>query len=92
MKKTVRITLTKEFEIDIDDSHLTEESLKEFSSYMFMVDKDGLFKYVARSCFDEDRVFVEGVGEAIPYYADKDESTVIQFKYLFYDSETEIIE
>ena len=35
MKKNVRVIITKEFEIDIDDSHLTEESLKEFSSCIF---------------------------------------------------------
>ena len=91
MKKNVRVIITKEFEIDIDDSHLTEESLKEFSSCIFKADIDGLFKYTARKCFSEDSCFVEGIGEATSIYYKKEENTMITFNCIYEYSEEEFV-
>ena len=79
MKKTVKVTIEKTFEIEIDDKHLSVVSMAEFESYMFSLEdanynnsteakQNSLFKYVARMVFDEDEVHVEGIGQAIPYY------------------------
>lgn len=93
MKKTVRITIEKEFEIDIDDSLLTEESLKEFSSYMWdATSPHQMFEYVARSCFDGQTTFVEGLGEAVPKHMKKfSENAVITFNMTYEDTEVEIV-
>lgn len=79
MKKTVRVTITKEIEIDIPDEMLTDDALEEFSSYMFQVDSVEEFfehagQYIAR--FDES--FVEGIGQ-------------VRYTELFEDVETEVL-
>ena len=62
--KTVRVTIEREIEITIPDNLLTEESLKEFSSYLFDVEQvDDLFKYAAESLFDNNDDYVEGLGQ-----------------------------
>ena len=77
MKKTVRVTIEKEIEIDIDDSCLTPEALAEFESYMFSLCDEGdtlgdkqdeMFKYVAQSVVNGGRTSVEGLGVAVPDY------------------------
>ena len=93
MKKTVRITIEKEFEIDIVDTLLTEEAMKEFSSYMWEVTEPSeLFEYVARSCFDEQSTHIEGLGKVVPKYMKQfNEKAVITFNNTYEDIETEIV-
>ena len=63
MKKTVLVTITKEIEVDIPDEVLTEEYLKEFSSYMFPVYSiEELFEHAAQYVARFDRDYVEGIG------------------------------
>lgn len=63
MKKTVIVTITKSLEVDIPDEMLTEEYLKEFSSYMFAVSTPNeLFEYAASQVAQLDQNFVEGIG------------------------------
>ena len=51
MKKTILVTITKEIEVNILDEMLTDEYLKEFSSYMFPVDSiEELFEHAAICC------------------------------------------
>ena len=64
MKKTVIVTIEKEIEVDIPDELLTEEYLKEFSSYMFhATSADDLFEHAGQYVARFDRSFVEGLGE-----------------------------
>lgn len=47
--KEVVVTITKRLKLHINDELLTEESLKEFSEFMWEIDgPDGIFKYAAR--------------------------------------------
>lgn len=70
MKKRIVVTVTKEIDIEINDKHLTEEALAEFSSFMFPVGTpDGLFKYAARCCFDDTCTFIVGIGPAESKYS-----------------------
>ena len=49
MKKTVIVTITKSIEVDISDEMLTEDHLKDFSSYMFHVSTPNeLFEHAAQ--------------------------------------------
>lgn len=40
MKRIVKVTIEKEYEIELDPSLLTEEYVKEFEAYMFKLDGD----------------------------------------------------
>ena len=63
MKKTIRITITKEIEVCIPDEMLTEEVLIEFSSSVYKVNQiEDLFAHAARYTARFDRNFVEGIG------------------------------
>ena len=80
MKKTVRVTITKEIEIDISDEMLTDDALEEFSSYMFQVDSvEELFEHAGQYIARFDESFVEGIGQ-------------VSYTELFEDIETEVIE
>ena len=79
MKKTVRVTITKEIEIDIPDEMLTDEALEEFSSYMFHVDSvEELFEHSGQYIARVDRDYVEGIGQ-------------VSYTEFFEDVETEIV-
>ena len=63
MKKTVIVTIEKEIELDIPDELLTDEYLKEFSSYMHPVDSlEDLFEHAGQYVARLDQSFVEGIG------------------------------
>ena len=63
MKKTVIVTIEKEIEVDIPDEMLTDEYLKEFSSYMHPVDSvEDLFEHAGQYVARFDQSFVEGIG------------------------------
>ena len=62
--KTVRVTIEREIEITIPDNLLTEESIKEFSDYIFVVEQaDDVFKYAAECLFNNNDDYVEGLGQ-----------------------------
>ena len=63
MKKTVLVTITKEIEVNIPDEMLTDEYMREFSSYMFPVDSaNDLFEHAGQYVARFDQSFVEGIG------------------------------
>lgn len=63
MKKTILVTITKEIEVDLPDEMLTEDYLKEFSSFMFYTEsQDDLFRYAAQYVARFNNSNVEGVG------------------------------
>lgn len=63
MKKTVIVTIEREIEVDIPDEMLTDEYLKEFSSYMHHVNSvEDLFEYAGHYVARFDQSFVEGIG------------------------------
>lgn len=79
MKKTVRVTITKEIEIDIPDEMLTDDAIMEFSSYMSHIDSvDELFEFAGQYVARLDMDFVEGIGE-------------VQYTEFYEDVETEIL-
>lgn len=95
MKKTVRVTIEKEIEIDIDDALLTQGALAEFESYMFQLDSSDkvsdVFKYVATQVFEDDCMFVEGFGEARPDRYVKQTDTKIVFNVVDEERYAEIV-
>lgn len=89
MKKLVKVVYEKEIEVEIDDKLLTEDALKEFSSYMWQTDVNGLFQYAAKCAFSGDS-FIEGLGPACSKYFVKEGANV---KYeVIYEDDTEILE
>lgn len=79
MKKTVRVTITKEIEIDISDEMLTDDALEEFSSYMFQVDSvEELFEHAGQYIARFDESFVEGIGK-------------VSYTEIYEDVETEVL-
>ena len=79
MKKTVIVTIEKEIELDIPDELLTDEYLKEFSSYIHPVDSlEDLFEHAGQYVARIDRDYVEGIGK-------------VSYTELFEDVTTEII-
>ena len=68
MKKTVRVTVEKEFEIEIPDEMLAPESVETFSRTIFSIDgPDDLFKHAARQIAEYGDHFVEGIGPSITF-------------------------
>lgn len=79
MKKTVRVVITKEIEIDIPDEMLTDDAIMEFSSYMSHIDSvDELFEFAGQYVARLDMDFVEGIGK-------------VQYTEFYEDVETEIL-
>jgi len=64
MKKTVRVTIETEIEVDINDDDLTAEAVKEFQDGMFYIDgPDDLFKYAGTQFAQFGAIRIEGLGE-----------------------------
>lgn len=65
MKKTVRVTIEREFVIDIPDHLLTPENIAEFEGSMWHLEsedkREELFEYVAR-CAAYEHPYAEGMG------------------------------
>ena len=82
MKKTVRVTIEKEIEIDVYDDIASEEFLNSFSKVMWPVDSvDEIFEYIATRIAEYGNNFVEGVGRA----SRSDESAEIEYKVVYED-------
>ena len=63
--KIIKVVIEREIMVSIPDECLTEDYLKDFSSYMFDVEnEDDLFKYAATQLFDNQDQYIEGLGEA----------------------------
>lgn len=98
MKKTVRVIIEKEIEINIPDELLTDEFIAEFESGMFELDdedkRDSLFKYVA--CMAAQGYgHVEGMGPIGSEFSKKhleDPDDFIVTELTMDDVETEIVE
>ena len=90
MKKTVTAIITKEFEIEIPDEHLTPESIAEFEkSFWSVTNTDELFGYAAVQIAQYDEHFVDGFGQAKAKYAKNDER-VITFSEISVDTDYEV--
>lgn len=70
MKKTIRVTIEKEYEIELAPEVLTQEFVDEFESYMFELDgndleekQESLFKFAATQA-QYNPTFIEGLGKA----------------------------
>lgn len=71
MKKTLKVTVTHELEIDIPDHLTTEQYLQHFSSFMWEVESSNeLFEHVAY-CAVNGYDFAEGLGELLPPNSEK---------------------
>lgn len=98
MKKTVRVIIEKEIEIDIPDVCLTDENISQFEGYMFELEtedkREALFEYVARMAaqgYDE----AEGLGQLGSKYMReyaRQPAHFIVTKITVDDMETEIVE
>ena len=103
MKKTVRVTIEKEFEIELKDEVLTPEFIKEFESYMWELDgtlerqQKELFEYAARQIALYDLDFIEGLGKTAsimtaPYHEKQGKVVNVVWKGIYDDVETEVVE
>jgi hypothetical protein len=70
MKKTVRVAIEKEYEVELADRVLTQEFVDEFESYMFELDggnleekQIALFEFAARQLAQGEEYFIEGLGK-----------------------------
>lgn len=73
MKRTVRVTIEKEYDIELADEVLTEEHVKMFESAFWELDgntfeekRDDLFKVAAHQISRGEYEFVEGIGYCCP--------------------------
>lgn len=63
MKKTFSVQITKIVEVEVPDKVLTDDQIKEFSSFMFPVSgEEDILQYVAQSVAVYEDGYVEGVG------------------------------
>jgi hypothetical protein len=97
MKRTVRVTIEKEFIIDIPDHLLTAEYIKEFEDFIgerYEDNKqDGLFKYAAWHAA-KDYNEAEGLGyldaEYKKKYMDRPEDFIV-VEEIYEDTEEEVL-
>lgn len=104
MKKTARVQITKEYEIELKDSILTPEYIKEFESYMFELEGDTLeekyaelFKFAAQQIAEYDTDFVEGLGKTAsvrtaPFHEKEGKTVYVVWDDKWSDVETEIVD
>lgn len=83
MKKTIRVVITKEIEMEIPDKQLTPEALHEFECHMFYLGDDKileLFQYAAcHAARFPSHSFIEGIGS-------------VEFGDMYEDVESEEVE
>lgn len=91
MKKTVRVTIEKEIEIEIKEELLTEEYLQEVSKFFGNeYDVNKLFELAAIHCADGYWCFdIEGIGEASQTGTEAD--TEVKYRMMYEDENCEII-
>lgn len=87
--KKLTVTLTKELIVGIDESRLTPEALKEFSSHMWNVDStEEIFETVGDQYVRCSTHFIEGVGEVEGYNGERP----VSVEETYEDTEVEIEE
>jgi hypothetical protein len=103
VKKTIRVVIEKEYEIELKDNILTQENIKEFESYMWELDGDTLeakqeelFKFAARQIAEYDVDFVEGLGNVckasmVGYYERNGAVMNVVWNDTYEDVETEVV-
>lgn len=90
MKKTVRVTIEKELEIDIPDEMLTPEHVAAFSQTMWEINgPDELFGHAARQIAYYGAHFVEGIGKC--EHAPASDAETASFRELLDECETEVL-
>ena len=93
MKKTVRVTIEKELEIQIPDHLLTQEHVDSFSKIMWEIDgPDGLFEHAGRQiAYYDDPIFVEGLGPCMTFASPEHSSDAIVFRQTADECEVEVL-
>lgn len=103
MKRTVNVTKTFEYEIDIDDKLLNEEFVNDFERSFWQLDGnsvpeklENLFEVVAYQLANGEEYFIEGVGRCgnvvtKPYWEKNGEDVVTTYRENYQDTETEML-
>jgi hypothetical protein len=103
MKKTVRVTTEKEYEIEIHEEILKQSFINEFESYMFELEgtnleqkQNDLFAFAARQLAQGEESFIEGIGKIASVRTAKfkqDQGDVIPLVWndTYEDVETEVV-
>jgi hypothetical protein len=92
-KKTMRVTITKEIEVEINDECLTPEWLAAFTETMFEIEGPvEMFGYVAGHIARFGNSFIEGVGPASTRYAVAPANARVLWRELSEDVEAEEVE
>jgi hypothetical protein len=102
MKKTVKVVIEKEYEIELRPDILTQEFVNEFESYMWELEGEtldeklnNLCAYVARQLAQYDLDFVEGVGSVASNFSVKlkeaaGQKIAVVYEEVYDDVETEV--
>lgn len=103
MKRTVRVVIEKEYEVELKSELLTQAFADEFESYMFTLDGDTLkekqehlCKFAAAQLAQYDNDFIEGIGQVAsvlvaPYHEKDGHRVNVVWKDNYEDVETEIV-
>lgn len=88
--KIIRVTITKELRVSINDSSLTDEALKEFSASIYEVSRPiELFECAAQQIARFEPSFVEGLGPTSPYYSPGAKDAIVVWEEVSEEVETE---
>lgn len=103
MKRTVQVTKTFEYEIDIVDSLLNEEFVNDFERSFWHLEGDSvkqkieaLFEVVAYQLANGEEYFIEGIGRCgnvatKEYWEKNGEDVVTTYRENYQDTETELV-
>jgi hypothetical protein len=90
IKKTIRVTIVKDLQIEIINERLTPEALKEFSDAIYGVsDPLEVFECAAQQIARFEPTFVEGIGPARPYYSSDKDGIAVRWTEVNEEIETE---
>lgn len=97
MKKTVQVTITKEFEIELTPEILDGESeghyLAHYSRYFHKVESmDEILEYASTSYALFGEMFLEGVGRIGMHYSTYPDIPVVKIRELDEDVEFEVLD
>jgi hypothetical protein len=104
MKKTVRVTIEKEFEIEIEDKLLNEEFVNGFEKSFWELDGnsvsekiESLFGVAARQIAYGEDSFVEGIGAcagafSVSYLRQAGRDISVVYDEVYDETETEIVD
>lgn len=101
MKRIVKVTIEKEYEISIPESSLTHDEIEAFEQSFWELDADDyegkvnkLFEAAAYQLANGEEYFVEGIGPCSSVFTAnlRDKSPVVVYELLDEFTETEIVE